>query len=97
MAADDGDRLAAADPVGDGGLEPLADEGDLEVVGHAAVHRDERRRAWLDGRDRVDGDRTARDHAPARFDQDAGVARQMRASRVDENVEVLVQARGWSV
>ena len=43
MATDDGHRLAAANPVRNRGLESLSDEGDLEVVGHAAVHRDERR------------------------------------------------------
>jgi hypothetical protein len=40
---DDGDRVAAADPVGDRRLEALPDERHLQVVAHPAVDGDERR------------------------------------------------------
>jgi hypothetical protein len=75
MAPHDGDGLAFAgfasrsQPGGDGGLEALPEQRHLEVVTHAAVHRDERDRAALHGDDAVQGHGGGGDHAPARLDE----------------------------
>ena len=92
VAPDEVDRLAAAHAVGDGGLEALAVERDLEVVAHAAVDGDEGARAALDRDDAVERHARARDEAAPGLDDQPGLRRQVLARGADEHVEVLGHA-----
>jgi hypothetical protein len=58
-------------------------------VAHAAVDRDERVRAALDGCHAIEGDGGGRDHAPAGFDDHLRTPGKMLAGGADECVEVL--------
>ena len=56
----------------------LVEQGDLEVVAHSAVDRDERVLPALHGHHRVDRAGRRRHHAAARLDDDLGLRRQVR-------------------
>ena len=92
MPADDTDHLAAADSVDDRGLEPLPGERHLEVVAHAAVHRNVCHHPALDRGDPVDRAGAIGDHAAARLDDDARTGRQQRLSLRHHRIGVVVEA-----
>ena len=93
MPADHADRLAAAHPVDDRGLEPLPGQRHLEVVAHPAVHRDVGEDAALDRRDPVHRACAVADHAAARLDDDAAAVGQQRPGLRHHRVGVVVEAR----
>jgi len=72
------------------GLEPLAGERRVQVVGHAAVHRDERAAGVLDRADVVERDARAGHQGPAGLDDQLGAGRQVGAGGFGDGVQVLL-------
>ena len=77
-------------PGGEGRLEALAGERRVEVVGHAAVHRDERAAGVLDRGHPVQRDARAGHQRPAGLDDQLGAGRQVVPGGRGDRVQVLL-------
>src|SRR5580698_3493512 len=91
VAADQFHRGAAADAAGDGGLEPLAVQGDLHVVGHPAVDGHEARVFSLHRDHPVDGHAEGGDQAAAWLDDELRVGWEVAFRGVGQGGDPLLR------